>query len=175
MILALMLFAFGAFAETFEAPGTFTLDLGNEWKADVSDLAEYTDPETGYFYLGTLYGHDMVVELSISDYRDQYGDFSLYDATEKEKKQYRQDTDDMFREAGCRAVYVKTTADNPYGIPFIVYFDHCETDGEVYYFDTISGGWCITLYCYAYYEDDSLTQAHLDQLLSLLATFRPIL
>lgn len=174
LLLALSLLCPAALGETFTAPGAFTLECPAGWEIDLSDCEDYSEPDDGYYYLGALIGEDAIVEISLQDCREDYDDLSLYAASAAEIAAYREDILDLLLEESDEAEFLEAWDENPQGVPFLIFYESSEDDGESYYADTISGGWCIYFYYYTYYEDDSLNADHLAVFQALLESLRPI-
>jgi len=173
IFLFLMVFlSSSALAQEFLAPDAFFFQLPRGWKCDYSKISDYSSPEEGIFFLGSATDSHMMLECQIYDYRKHYGAFSLYRANKRDKMTYMINIEAAYEKETL--TYLKTFQENPSKIPFLIYHVEGDVDGEYYYVDTISGGWCIAFFFYPYYADDRLNDENLAELESILATFEPI-
>jgi len=154
-----------AMAETYTAPGFYTITYPDELTLDNTSYADENSEDEIWLFL--LSNDDYMLDAYITKL-DEYANVSLYSATDAQREAYVADTLDDYADYQAQLVETVTTEE---GVPFYV-FSMQESDGAYYFAQTIANGMGVDFY--AYYEDASLPldDALLTNLHNVLASLR---
>ena len=159
--------------ETFKTP-YFALTLPDGWLIDTSEADTAVD-EYGEQFLG-VFGDDeaigMIVEAYLVFY-EELKDVSLWNYSDAELKDYTDSLLEEFEDDDPK--YLDTVMVGQ--IPFVL-IKATDEDGEYLYADTMTNGYAIELCAYVTDEDAEtmypITEKHIEQFKSILATFQPV-
>ena len=159
--------------ETFKTP-YFALTLPDGWLIDTSEADAAVD-EYGEQFLG-VFGDDeaigMIVEAYLVFY-EELKDVSLWNYSDAELKDYTDSLLEEFEDDDPK--YLDTVMVGQ--IPFVL-IKATDVDGEYLYADTMTNGYAIELCAYVTDEDAEtmypITEKHIEQCKSILATFQPV-
>ena len=159
--------------ETFKTP-YFTLTLPNGWLIDTSE-ADAAVNKNGEQYLGIFGDYaaiGLVVEADLARY-DELKEISLWNYSEAELKDYADSVMEEFE--GEHPEYLGVVKAGQ--IPFVL-IKATDEDGDYLYADTMTNGYAIMLCAYVTDEDAEtmypITEKHIEQFKSILATFQPV-
>ena len=159
--------------ETFKTP-YFTLTLPNGWLIDTSEADAAVD-DNGEQFLG-VFGDDdaigMIVEAYLVHY-DDLKDVSLWNYSDAELKDYADSLMEEFEDDDPAYLGIVKAGQ----IPFVL-IKATDEDGEYLYADTMTNGYAIELCAYITDEEAEtmypITEKHIEQFKSILATFQPV-
>lgn len=171
LALALVLAAVGAAlaADVTLTTKYFTLTLPSGWEIQTDDL----DTEEGLESLGYAGAPEEpgLVIGAFLQYDEESAGTSLWNASEKELEDYAKLLMEDFQDE--KPEYIGTV--NAGNIPFVL-IKAADEESEYLYADTLSNGYYIMIE--AYVMDDNkfypLTDEHIEQFKSILATFVPV-
>ncbi len=162
--------ACAAASETFST-SYFSLELPDGWEIDTTDLEKKENEESLGFFAGKV-GDGLLLGGAYLVYYEDLKDIALWNASEEQLKEYADLLMEEFADANPELIGTVMVGKIP-----LVLIRAADEDGEFVYADTVTNGYSIQFEFYATDtegdKDLPLTDEHIEQIKTILASFTP--
>ncbi|MBR2855042.1 MAG: hypothetical protein IKE81_12035 [Clostridia bacterium] len=149
----------------------FTMQMPEGWEIDTDDLEKKEGEETLGFF-GVELPEGMLIGGAYLVYYEQLKDIALWNSSEEELKEYTEALLDEFADNNPELIGTVMAGRIP-----LVLIKGADADGEFLYADTMTNGYAVE---FEFFVTDAegekqlpLTERHIEQVKTLLATFQP--